>query len=168
VVIANAHLVYLTGKKIFRLYVTEVNNGLFVVDFTHEIGRDEISIRKVEYIDLAQTLVRQDLHLPSDASFQAVSLLGYKFNPHFETESVLVVTKGYHNIEFLIVYDDDSFVVSCLVHRVYLRYAFYNTVNEVAVTPGFFAVSYVVPPLFERDDYSEQYIVVYDTLDYEG
>lgn len=38
--IANADLVYLAGKNIFRLYVTEVSNGLFIVDFTHEIGRD--------------------------------------------------------------------------------------------------------------------------------
>jgi FKBP-type peptidyl-prolyl cis-trans isomerase 2 len=38
--IANAHLVFSPANNgTYRLYVTEVDGGLFVVDFTHQINR---------------------------------------------------------------------------------------------------------------------------------
>ncbi len=33
--IGNAHLIYSNANNCYRLYVTEIDNGLFVVDFTH-------------------------------------------------------------------------------------------------------------------------------------
>lgn len=51
--IANAHLVFNpAGNGTYRLYVTEVDSGLFVVDFTHQIGRREINILTINFINL--------------------------------------------------------------------------------------------------------------------
>lgn len=36
--------------------------------------------------------------MPVDASFQAITLASYKYNPHFFLESVIVTVKGYHNL----------------------------------------------------------------------
>lgn len=50
--IGNSHLVYSSVNRCYRLYITEVNNGLFVVDFTHEPGRREINIITINYINV--------------------------------------------------------------------------------------------------------------------
>lgn len=39
VYVANAHLVFTAVNNCYRLYITEVDGGLFVVDFTHDLGR---------------------------------------------------------------------------------------------------------------------------------
>lgn len=39
VYIGNSHLVFSSINDVYRLYVTEVDNGLFVVDFSHHIFR---------------------------------------------------------------------------------------------------------------------------------
>ncbi len=39
VYIGNAHLVFSNINDCYRLYVTEVDGGLFVVDFQHHVGR---------------------------------------------------------------------------------------------------------------------------------
>ncbi len=39
VFIGNSHLVFSAINNVYRLYVTEVDNGLFVVDFTHQLFR---------------------------------------------------------------------------------------------------------------------------------
>lgn len=39
VYIGNAHLVFTSINDCYRLYVTEVDGGLFVIDFQHHIAR---------------------------------------------------------------------------------------------------------------------------------
>ena len=50
--ISNSHLLYDPINEVYRLYLTEVNNGLFVVDFTYKPGRFEINIVKTSFIDI--------------------------------------------------------------------------------------------------------------------
>lgn len=86
-----------------------------------------------------------DLHMPTDASFQAISLVSYKYNPHFFTETVIVTTKGYHNFEVLLVFDDNGNILNSIIHRVYLRYGFYDNINEVKASHSYVAISYIIP-----------------------
>ena len=59
--------------------------------------------------------------------------------------------------------------MSTILHRLYLRYAFYNTMNELRVTRGYVAISYLLPPTYEREtNYTRQIIAVYDSDDYES
>lgn len=45
----------------------------------------------------------------------------------------------------MLVYDDDGNVLSSILHRLYYRYGFYNTVNDVKAAAGYVAISYLVP-----------------------
>ena len=112
-------------------------------------------------------LEKNNMHMPSDGSFQAVTLSSYKYSPHFDVEAVIVTTKGYHNFEVLLAYDDDGNVQSSVLHRVYYRYAYYNTFNDVRVSQGYVAIPYVIPPIYEyMTNYTRQIVAVYDTSDY--
>jgi hypothetical protein len=167
--IANSHLVYVAAQRCYRLYVTEVDNGLFVIDFTHELGRREINILTINYINVRTLLEKFELHFPTDASFQAVNLIAYKYSPHFYMESVIITTKNYHNIEVMLVFDDNGNVLSSIIHRIYYRYGFYNTVNDVKTSSGYLAISYIIPYTQEyMTKYTRQIVAVYDTTDYPG
>lgn len=37
--IGNSHLTYSLANRAYRLYITEVDSGLFVVDFTYTVGQ---------------------------------------------------------------------------------------------------------------------------------
>ena len=83
-------------------------------------------------------------------------------------ENVLVTTYGFHNFEVTIIYDDDSHVISTVLHRVYYRYAFYNTINYVRAADEYVAIGYLIPPIYEYfSDFSRQLITLYDSRDYE-
>lgn len=56
VFVGNAHLVYSGEAACYRLFITEVDHGLFIVSFNWQKGYSEISIRSVDYIDLNQVL----------------------------------------------------------------------------------------------------------------
>lgn len=81
------------------------------------------------YVDMITLLEQNNLHMPYDAIFQAISLVTYKYNPHFFMESVIVTTKKYHNFEVTLVFDDDGKLLSKILHRVYKGYGFYVTTN---------------------------------------
>ena len=79
----------------------------------------------------------------------------------------MVTTKNYHNFEILLIYDDDGNILSSVLHRVYYRYAYYLTTNNVRASGGYLAMSYVLPPVFrEFTNYTRQIVAVYDTRDY--
>ena len=115
----------------YRLYVTEMNNGLFVIDFNHTFVHNEIQVLATNYIDLNEVLEKNNFHMPLDAHFLAVTFLSVEDNPHLEVESILVTTNKYHNFEFQIVYDDNAQVLACHLHRVYYRYGWYEAANIV-------------------------------------
>lgn len=91
---------------------------------------------------------KQGFYMPAGASFQAVTLVSYKYNPHFYMETVLVTTKGFHNFEILLVFDDDGNCLSSIIDKVLYRYGFYDTLNEVKYSMGYVAISYTIPYLF--------------------
>lgn len=67
------------------------------------------------------------------------------------------------------MYDDDGNVLSSIVHRIYYRYGYYNTVNDVKTSSGYLAISYTIPYTQEyQTNYTRQIVAVYDTLDYPG
>ncbi len=64
----------------------------------------------------------------------------------------------------MIIYNDNGDILHTILHRVYYRYAFYNTVNEVKSIPGFVAISYLLPPIYQYEtNYTKQLVAVYDT-----
>jgi hypothetical protein len=69
--------------------------------------------------------------MPNEAYYMAITHTGVRHNPHFEMENILITTVGYHNFEITLIYDDDGHILSTVLHRVYYRYAFYNTANIV-------------------------------------
>ena len=118
-------------------------------------------------MDVKKLLEANTLHMPTDAAFLAISFVKAVANPHFDIENVVVTTKGYHNFEITLVYDDKGHLQAPILHRVYQRYSFYNAANEVHSRNGFIVLSYVLPPNIDPDaGYRRQYITLYDSLDY--
>lgn len=52
VYIANSHIAFTNETGLYRLFITEVDNGLFVVDFKWLPGRDEITLLRVTFVNL--------------------------------------------------------------------------------------------------------------------
>ena len=74
-------------------------------------------------------LEKNNLHLPTDASFQAVTKLNSKYHPRFDQEGILVTTKNYDNFEVILSFDDKGNLLSSTLDKIYQRYAFYQTTN---------------------------------------
>lgn len=165
--LGNAHLLRSGVTDAYRLYITEIKNGLFVLDFIKaHVSDPEITILTTSYIDLNALLQKNNLHMPDDAIFLAVTYVKSVPTPQFDSENILVTTRGYHNFEITVAYDDKGYVISALLHRVYHRYTFYNAVNEVQARSGFILVGYVLPPNIVDTKYTKQYIGIYDSIDY--
>lgn len=165
--IGNAYLTHSVLTDTFRLYITEINNGFFIVDFTRHSWESEIHILSIRYVDMNELLKNNTMHMPSDATFQAITFAGLDVDEHFEKERIIITTKGYHNFEVLIVYDESDHIFSTILHRVYYRYGFYNAYNDVKSISGYVAIGYTLPNIYSIYNYSRQYIALYDTSDYE-
>jgi hypothetical protein len=147
--------------------VTELYHGLFVLDFIRPHFLDpEITILTSSYIDLHKLLEDNGFHMPNDAVFLAVTFVKAIPLPHFDTENILVTTRGYHNFEITLVYDDKGYVTAPILHRVYHRYTFYNAINEVQASSGFILIGYSLPSTVDKSIFTKQYIALYDSIDY--
>ena len=104
--------------------------------------------------------------MPNDAIFLGVTFIKSIVLPQFDSENILVTTRGYHNFEITLVYDSKGYVQVPILHRVYHRYIFYNAVNEVQARSGFILIGYVLPPNMDSSFYANQYVVMYDSIDY--
>jgi len=63
-------------------------------------------------------------------------------------ENILVTTNGFHNFEITLIYDKKGHIITQILHRVYYRYGYYNTVNYVKTTDlGYMAINYIIPPV---------------------
>jgi hypothetical protein len=166
--LGNAHLVYSANTDAYRLYVTEARYGFFVVDFVRpSFADDDITILTTTFVNVKKLLEDNNLHMPIDAAFLAITYVKATYNPHFDIENVLITTKGYNNFEVIVIYDDSGHVQGTVLHRVYQRYSFYNAVNEVHAKNGFIVMSYVLPPNMDQTlGYRKQYITLYDSIDY--
>lgn len=155
---------YDTLDDSYRLYVSEVSNGFFVLDFKYAPGSREIQVLTSNYIDMNKLLKENNLHMPKDAYFLALALVGWKYNPGFEMESIVLTTNGFHDFEITLAYDDDGRILSKILHRVYYRYAYYESNNYVRASGGYLAKSYIAP--YDRNGTTKQIIAVFDTTDY--
>ena len=106
--------------------------------------------------------------MPSDATYQGITFTGIQFASDIEMERVIVTTKGYHNFEVILTYDKSDKIQAAHIHRVYYRYGFYHTVNDVKAVPGYVAIGYVLPAAYViYKELPKQYVAIYDTSDYE-
>jgi hypothetical protein len=117
------------------------------------------------FLDLNVLLKDNNLHMPKDSIFAAVTLTNTIYNPHFEVENIVVTTAGFHNFEITLIYDGARLLSSAL-HRIYYRYAFYECNNFVRSAGDYLAISYSLPEMFSWTDFTRQLIVVYDAKDY--
>ena len=46
----NAELVYNQDKDVYRLYVTEMTRGVFILEFSHILGQTDIIIQQIYFI----------------------------------------------------------------------------------------------------------------------
>lgn len=54
--INNAELTYNAATATYRLYISEMTKGLFMVEFTHKAGKPDIVIRQIVFIDVKSLL----------------------------------------------------------------------------------------------------------------
>jgi hypothetical protein len=81
--IGNAYMTFSTFTDTFRLYITEIDHGFFVMDFTRHSWENELHILSVRYVDMHALLKAHDLNMPSGATFQAITFTGVTDIPHF-------------------------------------------------------------------------------------
>jgi hypothetical protein len=165
--LGNAHIVYAAPTNTYRLYITEARYGFFVIDFVKaHVSDAEITILTTSFVNVRQLLQDVKIHIPNDASFQAISYVKSNVIPHFDSENIVITMKGFDNFEIMLIYDEDGRLQTQVLHRIYKRYAFYNTFNEVHARNGFIVVGYIFPPNMVSDVYRKQYIALYDSIDY--
>lgn len=70
---------------------------MFVIDFKYVPGSRTIQVITTNYIDVVKLLKDNNLNMPNGATFMGVTLVGARYNPALETESVVITTRGYHN-----------------------------------------------------------------------
>ncbi len=139
-----------------------------MVDFVRAHASDpDITLLTPNYVDVKKLLEDNNLHMPIDASFQAITFVKPISHPLFDAENIVITTKGYNNFEITVFYDKEGRVQGQILHRVYQRYSFYNAINEVHAKNGFVVVSYVYPPNMDQSlPFGKQYVTLYDSIDY--
>ena len=64
--------------------MTELNKGLFIVDFNWHIGLAELTIKNIDFIDLNKLLESGGYHMPYDARFEAVTVMTSEFDHTYQ------------------------------------------------------------------------------------
>lgn len=72
--IGNAHLAFTNDTTTYRLIISELNYGFFVLDFTWTKGRKSIEILRIEFINLKEELIKVNLPMPNAAFFTAITI----------------------------------------------------------------------------------------------
>jgi hypothetical protein len=133
--INNAELTYNAGTGTYRLYISEMTKGLFMVEFTHKAGKPDIIIRQIVFIDVKGLLNDLKETLPYDATFQAIALLSStKDETKKTTDNLLLTTGRYHTIQLAVTYGTTSALISKKITRIYLRYSYYEVSNHISLT----------------------------------
>ena len=103
----NAELIYNPENKIYRLYISEMERGLLILEFTHSPGRSAIVSRQTYLVPLRSMLSALGEALPYDATFQAVTVAwtSTELAAKKTTERLLVTTGRYHTVQLLLQYD---------------------------------------------------------------
>lgn len=118
----------------------------------------------VQYVDLKSVIQKSQLHMPSDASFFAVTTIAGKFHPKLVTINAIVTINKYHNIEVELGFDDTNHIASQNLVRIYHRYGYYDIANEVRADFQYIAIPYKLPPIYQVSTNNfRQILGVYDT-----
>ena len=99
--IGNAHFAYTNVSDTYRLIISELTSGIFVVDFTFNKVRDSISITAITYINLNDELNEQGFHMPSNAYYQAITVLDEYYSIQFGYWEIdlLITTHNFHTLQ---------------------------------------------------------------------
>ena len=163
--IGNSHVVWTNDTSLYRLLVTEVRYGLFLVDFKWANGRDELTIVKTNFINVKELLGNISYPLPNDAHFASVAILNEVYNgvSEYWLLDVVVSIRGFHSVELNILVDKAGSVLESRITKVYQRYAYYQSTNYLKAFDGYFAVVQVLPSFLHNIvNYSRQILAVYD------
>lgn len=79
-----------------------------------------------------------------------------------------MTTSNFHHFEFKIVYQkSDGRIGYVELVKVYYRYGYYLTYNQVRAYNGFVVVPYIIPTIQDKfSNYSKQHVAVYDSKEY--
>lgn len=122
-------MIWTNDTQTYRLVITELRSGLFIVDFKWARGRESVEIIKIEFIDMKEELLKQNLPMPNMAFFTAVSINKEYYDKtynYWQTE-VIVVTSNFHTFQVNLQIDKTGTVVRHEIAKVFYRYGFYQT-----------------------------------------
>lgn len=98
--IVSADLSYHRETDTYRLYVSELTEGVFSITFKYLSNTKGISILHTTKIDLPQMLSQSGHMAPYDATYQGVKIVRSSYDKDLEkTKDTVLVTMGvYHTI----------------------------------------------------------------------
>ena len=96
--IGNAHFVWTNETDVYRLIITELKHGIFIVDMRYSKVRDSVSITSITFIDLHAELAEQNMFLPNMAFFEAVTVVDEYYDSIFGywEVDIVVTTRNFH------------------------------------------------------------------------
>ncbi len=158
-------MIYLEENGLYRLYLTEMNRGLLIMEFQHLSGKADIVVRRTYFAELKSFIVGLGETLPYDATFQAVTLIESVRNSAVQmvTDRLLITTGRYHTIQLALTYDSKSNLVSKVVERFYLRYSFYDVSNEIKHINGLFLIRHSLSEEYNDGNRTRQLYTIYST-----
>jgi hypothetical protein len=145
--IVSADLSYHPETDSYRLYVTEIIKGIFVIEFTHKLGDKEIHITRIQYINVNQLVNEIKQKLPYDATFQAIILIESIRDAELKkSKDIILLTTGrFHTFQMEFLYDKNGNILSKTITKIYLRYAYYVIQNYIKHHNGLFVLSQILP-----------------------
>ena len=75
VYIVNADLKYDAVKDVYRLYITDIVQGILIVEFSYQKAAKQITILHKNFIDIPKLLSEQHKKIPYDATYQAIKVV---------------------------------------------------------------------------------------------
>lgn len=164
--ISNSHLAWTNSSDLYRLFITEVDHGLFLIDFNWVPGYDEVNTLHISFINLREMLLNESLPLPNQATFQAVTIIDETYDAKNQNWLIdlIVSVRNFHNIHLQVFVGPDHKVLHSEIKHVYYRYSFYESANYIKSFDGYFVTAQHVPTAYEGFDWlTRQLLVVYDT-----
>uniref|UniRef100_A0A1J3J7T5 Uncharacterized protein n=1 Tax=Noccaea caerulescens TaxID=107243 RepID=A0A1J3J7T5_NOCCA len=127
--IGNAHFSFTNISDTYRLIITELRNGFFVLDFKWARGRKSIEILRVEFINLVEEMIRINVPLPNMAFYTAVAINKEFYNAAFGIwqSEVIIVTSNFHSFQVNLNIDKTGTVTRHEIVKIFYRYGFYES-----------------------------------------
>jgi len=164
--ISNSHIAWTNSTELYRLFITELDHGLFVIDFNWLPGYDEVNTLHISFINLREMMLNESLPLPNSATFQAVTVIAESYDAKNQNWllDLIVSIRNFHNVHLQVFVGPDHKVLHSEIKHIYYRYSFYESTNYLKSFDGYFATVQRIPTAYETFDwFSRQLLVVYDT-----